>query len=130
MLTLLDLWKNSMKNLIIPTIFILSLLIVRNVQANDVAHVALDSYNKYQSGFVRVDDESKHIALLKAVVNIKINDFEYKDDIAKLRENKRFNKDVQRMTKQLTNDKYKDSKNKQIQKILEDAGRKIYNILD
>jgi len=119
-----------MKKLVILPIFTLFFTFSNNVMANDAANIAIDSYNNFQSGFVRVDDESEHMAVLKAVVNYKINDFEYKKDIEKLRTNKRFNQKVKKMMDQLENDKYKDSKNKRIQKILEDAGKKIYNILD
>lgn len=119
-----------MKNLVILSIFTLFFTFAKNSNANDAANIAIDSYNNLQSGFIRVDNESKYIATLKAVVNYKINDYEYKDDISKLRTNKRFNQDLQRMLDKLENDKYKDNKNKEVQKILEDAGRKIYNILD
>ena len=74
-------------------------------------------------------NDAKYIATLKAVVNYKIDDEETFDDMQSLRQNERFVRQLQGMLNKLSNSKTKDSKNKRVQKILEQAGKDIYNIL-
>lgn len=71
-----------------------------------------------------------YLATVKAVADFKINDAETFDDVEKLRENKRFLKDLQNMVNKLSNDKNKDAKNRKVLKILQQAGEDIYNILN
>ncbi len=73
--------------------------------------------------------EAEYIATLKAVVNYKINDEENLQDIEALRQDKRFLQDLQQMLNKLTNSRTKNTTNKRVQKVLEQAGKDIYNIL-
>ncbi len=73
--------------------------------------------------------DAMYLATLKAVVNYKIDDEETFDDMQSLRQNERFVRQLQGMLNKLSNSKTKDSKNKRVQKILEQAGKDIYNIL-
>jgi uncharacterized membrane protein YheB (UPF0754 family) len=74
--------------------------------------------------------DAQYIAITKAVVNYKINDEEISKDIEKLRQHKRFNEKLQRMMDKLTNGKFKNSKNKKVMKILEEAGKELEKVLD
>ena len=75
-------------------------------------------------------NEAKYIATLKAVVNYKIDDQENIRDIEALRQNRQFNQKLQRMLNKLSNERTKDSKNRQVLRILEKAGEDIYKLLD
>lgn len=74
--------------------------------------------------------DAQYIAVLRAVVNYKINDDENLRDIEKLRENQRFNDKVQRMLNKLSNDRSKNTTNRKVLQILEQAGQDIYKLLD
>ena len=74
--------------------------------------------------------DAEYIATLKAVVNYKINDEENLRNIEKLREDRRFTEKLQRMLNKLSNSRSKDSKNRQVLEILEQAGKNISKILD
>lgn len=73
--------------------------------------------------------DAQYLATIKAVSAYKINDEETLRDIEKLRQNKRFNSELQSMLNQLQNTRTKDSKNKKVLKILQDAGKQIYDTL-
>lgn len=73
--------------------------------------------------------DAEYIATLRAVVNYKIDDEENLRDIEALRQDRRFNQDLQKMLNKLTNSRTKNTDNKRVQKILEQAGKDIYNIL-
>ena len=73
--------------------------------------------------------DAEYIATLRAVVNYKIDDEENLRDIKALRKDRRFNQDLQKMLNKLTNSRTKNTDNKRVQKILEQAGKDIYNIL-
>jgi len=72
---------------------------------------------------------AQHLAILRAVVNYKIDDEEHVRDIERLRENERFNQRVQRMLDRLQNTRTKDSRNRQVLEILENAGRDLERVL-
>lgn len=74
--------------------------------------------------------DAQYLATIKAVADFKINDEENLREIEKLRENKRFNQKLQKMLSQLDNSRTKNSKNKKVLQILEEAGKEIYNILN
>ena len=67
-------------------------------------------------------NEAKYIAMLKAVVNYKIDDQENIRDIEALRQNRQFNEKLQRMLDKLSNERTKDAKNRRVLKVLEQAG--------
>lgn len=72
---------------------------------------------------------AQYLATITAVSAYKINDEENLREVQSLRENKRFNDQLQRMMAKLQNTRTKDSNNKKIQAILEKAGKDIYDIL-
>ena len=72
---------------------------------------------------------AQYLATIKAVANYKINDEEEFSNVEKLRQDARFNEKLQSMLNKLQNSKTKNSDNKRILKILEDAGKEIYDIL-
>ncbi len=73
--------------------------------------------------------DAQYLATIKAVSAYKINDEETLRDIERLRENKRFNNDLQKMLNKLQNTRTKNSDNKKVLQILENAGKQIYDIL-
>ena len=75
------------------------------------------------------DMDAVYMATLKAVVDYKMNDKENIDKIQKLREDKKFNQDLQEKLDKLSNKKSKSGKDKRIYEILKNAGKKIYNEL-
>lgn len=72
---------------------------------------------------------AQYLATIKAVANYKINDEEEYRNVEKLRQDARFNEKLQSMLNKLQNSRNKNSDNKKILKILEDAGKEIYDIL-
>lgn len=72
---------------------------------------------------------AQYLATIKAVANYKINDEEEIDNVEKLRQDANFNRKLQKMLNKLQNSKNKNSDNKKVLKILEDAGKEIYDIL-
>ncbi len=75
-------------------------------------------------------NDAKYMATLKAVVNYKIDDEENLSNIESLRENRRFNQQLQRMLNKLQNTRTKNSTNRRVYDILLRAGKQIYNELD
>lgn len=73
--------------------------------------------------------DAAYIATLKAVTDYKINDEENLDDIEKLRNDERFNRDLRRMLSKLDNRRSKTGENRRVYEILKKAGRDIYNVL-
>ena len=74
--------------------------------------------------------DAQYIAVLRAVVNYKIDDEENIRNIERLREDKRFNAKVQKMLDKLSNDRSKNTTNRRVLQILEQAGKDLYNLLD
>ncbi len=74
--------------------------------------------------------EEQYIAVLKAVVNYKINDVEYIRNIERLREDQRFNAKLQKMLDKLSNNRSKNTTNRKVMDILEQAGKDLYRLLD
>ncbi len=73
--------------------------------------------------------DARNMAVLKAVVNYKINDEENMRDIEKLREDVQFNQRLLRMLDKLSNERTKDARNKRVLEILEKAGDDLYREL-
>lgn len=73
---------------------------------------------------------AQYLAVIKAVSNYKINDEEEIVQVEKLRENSSFNQKLQKMMAKLTNSRNKDSKNRKVLQILENAGKEIYDTLE
>ncbi len=72
---------------------------------------------------------AQYLATIKAVADYKINDEEELRNVERLRQNERFNRQLQDMMSRLQNTRTKNSKNQRILKILEDAGKEIYDLL-
>ena len=74
--------------------------------------------------------DAQYIAVLRAVVNYKIDDEENIRNIERLREDRRFNEKVQKMLDKLSNNRSKNTTNRKVLQILEQAGKDLYNLLD
>ena len=74
-------------------------------------------------------NKAKYITTLKVVANYKLNDNEIAEDVDKLREHKAFNQELSKMLKKIDNSKSDNAKNRRIMRILEQAGKDIYNEL-
>ncbi len=90
-----------------------------------VFFVSNNTFAQYSSS-----KNAQYLATIKAVANYKIDDEEEIVQVEKLRENSNFNRKLQNMMTKLSNSRNKDSKNRRILQILEDAGKEIYNILE
>ena len=73
--------------------------------------------------------EVKYLATLKVVANYKMKDKSIEKDLEKLRESDRFKKELEKMIGKLNNSKSNDATDRRIMKILEQAGKDIYNEL-
>lgn len=71
----------------------------------------------------------KYLATLKVVANYKMGDQEIAKDLEKLRESEKFKKDLEKMMAKLDNSKSSNAVNRRVMKILEQAGKDIYNEL-
>ncbi len=74
-------------------------------------------------------DKAKYITTLKVVADHKMNDADLAPDVDKLREIDRFNKELVKMLGKLDNSKPNSAKNQKIMRILEKAGKDVYNEL-
>ena len=74
-------------------------------------------------------NEAKYITTLKVVTDHKMKDADLVGDIDQLRENERFLKDLKGMLAKLDNNRPNSAKNLKIKRILERAGKDIYNEL-
>lgn len=72
--------------------------------------------------------KAKYIATLKVVANYKMDDQDITKDLDKLRESERFKKDLEKMVSKLNNKK-SNALDRRVMKILEQAGKDIYNEL-
>ena len=75
-------------------------------------------------------DRAAMLAIMNPDDNYKINDEEEIVQVEKLRENSSFNQKLQKMMAKLTNSRNKDSKNRKVLQILENAGKEIYDTLE
>ena len=74
-------------------------------------------------------NDAKYMAVLKVVVNYKMGDERLSDDLDKLRESDRFKKELEKIVNKLDNSKTSDATNRRILRILEQAGKDVYNEL-
>lgn len=75
-------------------------------------------------------NKAKYVATLKVVADHKVNDKDIVDDVRQLNEHKKFKQDLAKMLKKLDNSNPNGAKNQKIMRILERAGRDIYNELN
>jgi len=74
-------------------------------------------------------NKAKYLATLKVVSAHKMGDKDMLSDFDKLRESERFRKDLEKMVNKLDNSKPNEATNRKIMRILEQAGKEIYNEL-
>lgn len=74
-------------------------------------------------------NEAKYITILKVVTDHKMKDDDLVSDIDKLREHQKFKQDLVKMMKKLDNSHPNSAKNLKVKRILERAGKDIYNEL-
>ena len=74
--------------------------------------------------------EAVYMATLKAVTDYKMNDEENINELEQLRENQRFNKELQKMIEKLSNRRTKNSINAKVYRILLQAGKDLYKELN
>lgn len=74
-------------------------------------------------------NKAKYVTVLKVVASHKMNDKDLEPDIEKLRENAKFKRELSKMLDKLDNSHPNDATNRKILRILEDAGKNIYNEL-
>lgn len=74
-------------------------------------------------------NNAKYMAVLKIVVNYKMGDEGIAGDLDKLRESERFKKELEKIVEKLDNSKTSNATNRRIMRILEQAGKDVYNEL-
>jgi hypothetical protein len=74
-------------------------------------------------------NEAKYLATLQVISKHKLNDASVSDDVNKLRAYDRFEKELSKMVAKLDNSRPNEGRNRKIMRILERAGREIYNEL-
>ena len=74
--------------------------------------------------------EAQYLAIVKAVADFKIDDEEHLRKMEKLRENEKFNRDLYSMIQKLNNSRRKDSTNRKVLQILENAGKQLQDLLE
>ena len=74
--------------------------------------------------------EAQYLAIVKAVADYKIDDEEHLRKMEKLRENEKFNRDLYSMVQKLDNSRRKDSTNRKVLQILENAGKQLQDLLE
>lgn len=73
--------------------------------------------------------DAKYMAVLKVVVNYKMGAEEISRDLDRLRESERFKRELEKIVDKLDNSKTSDATNRRIMRILEQAGKDVYNEL-
>ncbi len=73
--------------------------------------------------------DARNIMIVAEVARYKLGDEKLAPEFAKLEYNKEYNKKIKIIMDKLNNNKYPDSKNRQVMNILNEAGNKLYNLL-
>jgi len=71
--------------------------------------------------------KAKYVAVLKVVASHKMKDEDIVGDLERLNESERFKKDLNKIINKLDNSKPNDANNRKVMRILEQAGKEIYN---
>ena len=74
-------------------------------------------------------NKAKYVTVLKVVATHKLKDKDLEPDVAKLREHEKFKQELSKMIGKLDNSRPNDAINRRIMRILEQAGKDIYNEL-
>lgn len=88
---------------------------------------------KFSRNFMRKTSNQKtarNLLILQEVVNYKMGDEKLAKDMDEVENSKEYNKKLEKILNNLSNKKSLDSKNKKVMQILDNAGERIYNILD
>lgn len=72
---------------------------------------------------------ARNLMVVKEVVNFKMGDENLAKYYDNLEDNKKYNKDMDKIFSKLSNDKLNNRKNKQVIEILNNAGERIYNLM-
>jgi len=73
--------------------------------------------------------KARNIMVVAEVANYKLGDEKLEKEFENLKHNKEFLKKIKKITENLDNGKYPDSKNRTALNILQEAGNKLYNLL-
>lgn len=74
-------------------------------------------------------NKAKYVTVLKVITDHKMNDEDIVDDVDKLRQHERFKKELTKMINKLNNSRPNEAQNRKIMRILERAGKDIYDEL-
>lgn len=70
-----------------------------------------------------------NLLILQDVATYKLGDENLSRDIAELKSNQEYYEKLEKIRRKLSNSKIENSKNKEVLRILDDAGNRIYNLL-
>ena len=73
--------------------------------------------------------KARNLLFLEEIANYKLNDEELSDDFNAVEDSREYDEKLKKALKKLTNRKMKDSKNRKVMEILDDAGDRLYNLL-
>ena len=73
--------------------------------------------------------DAKYVTVLNVISNHKMKDKDLEKDLVKLRESDKFKSELRKMLDKLDNSKPNEANNRKIMRILEKAGKEIYNEL-
>ena len=74
-------------------------------------------------------NKAKYVTVLKVVATHELKNKDLAPDVAKLREHEKFKQELSKMVGKLDNSRPNDAINRRIVRILEQAGKEIYNEL-
>lgn len=72
---------------------------------------------------------ARNILIVKEVADFKLDDEKLQDEFAKVANSREYAQKMQRIMDKLSNKKLRNTKNKEVIRILDEAGKKIYNLL-
>ncbi len=73
--------------------------------------------------------EARNIMVVQAVVNYKLGDDKLAKQFEKVEDNAEFERKMQQIMENLSNNRMRNTKNREVIRILDDAGNKLYNLL-
>ena len=73
--------------------------------------------------------DARNIKIVEAVAHYKLGDEKLREEMEKLDQNREYNKKMKKIIEKLSNDKRRDTKNREVVRILQEAGNKLYNLL-
>lgn len=74
-------------------------------------------------------NKAKYVTVIKVVSDHQLDNKDIASDVDKLRDSSKFKQDLRKMLEKLDNEHPNTAKNRKIMRILEQAGRDIYNEL-